>query len=193
MKQVLIIGGNGFIGSHLVDIFLENNINVKVLSRNEEKFRKPIKKVDYIIGDYGNISVLTQAIKNCDTIIHLAHDTNPGSSLLYPYNELLENTTRFVRFLELVKYKSKRIILFSSGGVVYGNPLKGEDKFNENRKLMPISPYGVTKVTMENYLYMYHHNYNLPYFIIRPSNAYGEREDFRRNQGIIPIFIKKYC
>jgi len=187
MSRVLLIGGNGFIVSHLADMFLNKGVEVRSLSFEAEKFRRPLKKVDYIYSDYGDIEILDKALQECDTVIHLAHNADPGSSITDSNDAI--NISNFINLLELIKSKNIRVILFSSGGVVYGNPEK--NPVCEQTLLKPISPYGVTKVTMENYLYMYHHIYGIPYLIIRPSNAYGEREDFFQKQGVIPIFLKK--
>ena len=123
-------------------------------------------------------------MQECDTVIHLAHNADPGSSITDSNDAI--NISNFINLLELIKSKNIRVILFSSGGVVYGNPEK--IPVSEQAVLKPISPYCVTKVAMENYLYMYHHIYGIPYLILRPSNAYGEREDFFPKTGCYPNF-----
>ncbi len=188
-QNILIIGGNGFIGSHIVDILKANNYNITVLSLHQERYRKPLEGVEYLNYDYGNISVLKEAIRYSNTILHLAHDTTPKVSFMDPLNEVFSNIAKFIKLLELVKDQGKRIVYFSSGGTVYGN--SNLQKIAEDTVHWPISPYGVAKSTMEKYLYMYHCNFQIPYLIIRPSNVYGIRSNFEGDQGIIPIFIKK--
>lgn len=190
MSKVLFIGGNGFIGSHLCDTFLAQGVEVRVLCRHDERFRKPLKGVEYISGDYGNAGILKKALDSCDTVIHLAHNTTPKTSMEDLQNEIFTNVVFFIKLLELMKEDpTKRLIYFSSGGVVYGNP--AEIPVTEESPLAPISSYGVVKKTMESYVYLYNWIYGMPYLIIRPSNAYGEREDYLGEQGVIPIFIKK--
>jgi UDP-glucose 4-epimerase len=188
-NNVLIIGGNGFIGSHIVDVLKSNNFRIGVLGLHRERFRNPIPDVEYIDYDYGNITALKEVISRFTTIIHLAHSTTPKVSFMDPLNEAIPNLTKFLNLLELIKDKGTRIIYFSSGGTVYGNP--NVPLINEEVSNWPISPYGVVKMTMERYLYMYHSNFNIPFVILRPSNVYGVRANYEGEQGIIPIFIKK--
>lgn len=189
MSKTLFIGGNGFIGSHLCDTFLAEGVELRVLSRHDERFRKPLKGVEYVSGDYGNAGILKKALVSCDTVVHLAHNTTPKTSMEDLQSEIFTNVVFFIKLLELLKDEPKRLIYFSSGGVVYGNPTAIPVK--EESPLSPISSYGVVKKTMESYLYLYNWIYGIPYLIIRPSNAYGEREDYQGEQGVIPIFIKK--
>jgi UDP-glucose 4-epimerase len=187
--NVLIIGGNGFIGSHIVDVLLANNFRVGVLGLHNERYRSAQAGVEYINYDYGNIAALKEVVQRFTTIIHLAHSTTPKVSFMDPLNEAIPNLTKFLNLLELIKDKGIRILYFSSGGTVYGNPQTS--LISEEESNWPISPYGVIKATMERYLFMYHYNFKMPYIILRPSNVYGIRANYEGEQGIIPIFIKK--
>jgi UDP-glucose 4-epimerase len=188
-NNVLIIGGNGFIGSHIVDVLVANRFRVGVLGLHNERYRDAQPGVEYINYDYGNIAALRDVIQRFDTIIHLAHSTTPKVSFMDPLNEAIPNLTKFLNLLELIKDKGTRILYFSSGGTVYGNPQTSI--INEDNSNWPISPYGVIKATMERYLFMYHYNFKVPYVILRPSNVYGIRANYEGEQGIIPIFIKR--
>ena len=187
-KRVLLIGGNGFIGSHIVDELLQENYNIRVLDCNPERFRKPLPDVEYIYADYSDIGVIKRAVADCDSVFHLAHVGTPATSAGQADQEVLTSITAFVRMLEWLKGGMvDRFIFFSSGGAVYGRP----DKIPvpEDFKGWPVSPYGVAKLSMEHYLHMFALLNNLQYQIIRPSNPYGPRQNYMGLQGVIPIFM----
>ena len=81
------------------------------------------------------------------------------------------------------------VVLFSSGGAVYGIPERNPVRELDIPK--PISPYGFIKLILEKYMVLLSHHYGLKYLVIRPSNPYGPRQDFTQNQGVISIFLYK--
>ena len=188
--RVLLIGGNGFIGSHLVDELLVGGYLVRVLDRQPELFRQPLEGVEYLTGSFADLFTLREAIDNCEILIHLAHSTVPALSLIHPEQEVLDSVSSFVNMINCFKKgQIKKIILFSSGGAVYGNPTSLP--VEEESRLDPISPYGVAKLMMEKYLSMFSYLYGIQYLIVRPSNPYGPRQNYRGQQGVIPIFLNK--
>jgi UDP-glucose 4-epimerase len=188
--RVLLVGGNGFIGSHLVDELLREEYGVRVLDRKAEMFRQPVTGVEYVIGSFADVFTLREAIDGCEILIHLAHSTVPLTSLNHPEEEVLDSVGAFVNMINCFKNKGiQKIIFFSSGGAVYGNP--ESLPVVEDATMKPISPYGVAKIMMEKYLYMFSHLYGLEYIIVRPSNAFGPRQDYKGAQGVIPIFVSK--
>jgi UDP-glucose 4-epimerase len=188
--RVLLIGGNGFIGSHLVDKLLLDGYRVRVLDRQPELFRQPLDGVEYRTGSFADLFMLREAIEDCEILIHLAHSTVPSSSLNHPEEEVLDSVGAFVNMINCFKNKGiRRIVYFSSGGAVYGNP--ETLPIREEAAVNPISPYGVAKLMIEKYLYMFSYLYGLEYIIVRPSNPFGPRQNFRGEQGVIPIFINK--
>lgn len=189
-KKVLLIGGNGFIGSHLVDNLMANDIPVRVWDKRPEMFRQPLPEVEYLYEEIVNTNCLEEAINGCDTIIYLVHSTVPANSLNSPGQELFDSVRPFVTLLQYVgKSSVEQFVYFSSGGTVYGRPK--QLPVPEEHPLNPISPYGVAKVAMEKYLHMFCGLYNKKHLVIRPSNPYGPRQDYNGNQGVIPIFMNK--
>jgi UDP-glucose 4-epimerase len=185
----LLIGGNGFIGSHLIDKLLQNNHYVRVYDLNLEKFREPIKQVDYIISSTNEIDELITAMKDIDIVIHLASSSVPSTSNLDPISDINGNLINTLNILNsIIKSKVKKIVYFSSGGAIYEPslfPLKEESKLN------PISSYGIVKETTEKYLNLYSKLYNIETLIFRPSNPYGPRQGHFIAQGVITTFLKK--
>jgi UDP-glucose 4-epimerase len=187
-KRALLIGGNGFIGSHIVDALLHRNCRVRVLDRFPERFRSPLSDVEYVMADYSNIGVMKRAVKGCDSVFHLAHVGTPATPASQADREVLNSITAFVRMLEWMKGGMvDRFIFFSSGGAVYGRP--NRTPVSEDFKGWPVSPYGVAKLSMEHYLHMFSLLNDLQYQIIRPSNPYGPRQNYLGSQGVIPIFM----
>ncbi len=188
--NVLIIGGNGFIGSHLIDLFLKNNHNVRVFDSSFERFREKLKNVDYRISNLDNTLELTEALYNIDVVYHLASNSSPGTSNLDPHIEINKNLVPTLRLIDtMLKLGKNKIVYFSSGGTVYGhssNPLISETDCQR-----PISSYGIVKVTIENYLKLYERSFGLKALILRPSNPYGPRQGHIMTQGVIATFLQR--
>jgi UDP-glucose 4-epimerase len=188
--NILVIGGNGFIGSHLVDILLINGHAVRVFDSVYERYRKPLSNVDYRISTLENIPELYEAMLGIDIIFHLASTSVPSTSNIDTVSDINKNLLPTLNILNLsVKLGIERIVYFSSGGAVYGIPVT--TPINENHPIQPISSYGIIKATIENYLFLYHRLYNTKPLIIRPSNPFGPRQGHYMAQGVISTFLRK--
>jgi UDP-glucose 4-epimerase len=174
----------------LIDTFLNNNYNVRVLSRSAEKNRLPNDKVDYRIGDFFDTDFLNETLKGINIVVHLLSTSIPGTSNDDCVKDIETNLIGSVKLLESMKRNDcKKIIFISSGGTVYGNPIIVPTP--EDTELRPICSYGITKVAIENYIYMFHKLYDLEYLIFRVSNLYGARQNNERQQGIINTLLNK--
>ena len=182
--KVLIIGGCGFIGSHVLDKLLAEGHQVRAFDRRPEPFRQALDGVDYVLGDMSDTLQLYEALSGVDAVIHLASTSVPSTSNLDPVADITGNLIGSVRLLEIMRAAGLRKIVFlSSGGTVYGIP-----QFNpvaETHPLRPISSYGIVKVAIENYLHMEHALHGLQHVILRASNPYGPRQGHTGVQGII--------
>jgi len=187
--NILVLGGNGFIGSHLVDLLIENGHFVRVVDKSVEKFRNPIEKVDYRIINFDDSSGLIEALANIDIVFHLISSTVPSTSNSDPIFDINSNLVNSVKLFDLM-YKSgvERILFLSSGGTVYGNP--NILPTPENHPINPISSYGIVKVAIENYLMMNYHLSKLKPIIVRASNPFGPRQRHFQVQGVISTFLK---
>lgn len=181
---VLITGGAGFIGSHTVDKLIEEGRNVIVVDRNKKGFRNP--KVKYYYMDI-NSKNLEKVFKNNDIkqVIHLAAQTSVSYSNKYPQEDAENNIIASIKLIELAKkYKIEKFIVASTAAV-YANP-----KYlpvDEKHPLDSISPYGISKRAMEDYLKIS----GLNYVICRFSNVYGPRQNCEGEAGVVAIFVDK--
>jgi UDP-glucose 4-epimerase len=188
--NVLVLGGCGFVGSHLVDHLLVSGHKVRVFDCSREIFRAPLKKVDYIHANFNDKQMLSEALNGVDAVCHLISTTIPSTSNLNPSADVNENLVNTLHLLELMREKSLRRILFlSSGGTVYGET--ESPTVREEHPLNPISSYGIVKLTIEKYLNMYHRLYGLEPVIIRPANIYGSRQCHVGVQGLIGTIVSK--
>lgn len=192
MTNILILGGLGFIGSNIIEAFLEEDEPYKIIVFD---FPGMINifgtKVKMVYGDFNNTDDLDAVLKhnNIDIVIHLISTTIPGSSNDNIIYDIESNLIPSVRLLNLIiKYKILKIIFLSSGGTVYG-PTEYA-LVNETHPTYPISSHGVIKLGIEKYLHLFHQLYGLNFLILRAGNPYGpyQRSD---KQGIINVFLRK--
>ncbi len=188
--KVLVLGGNGFIGSHIVDELLLADYDVNVFDRSPEVWRPPFAKVKYFLGNFSDTSLLAEALHGVDVVIHLISTTTPSTSNLDPIADIQSNLINTIRLLQIMlTCNIKRIVYLSSGGAVYGVPFI--NPVPETHVLEPICSYGVVKVAIEKYLGMYAYLHGLRPMIIRPSNPYGPRQGHYNVQGAIATFMSQ--
>jgi UDP-glucose 4-epimerase len=193
MKNCIIFGGGGFIGSHIADELLKNGFEVIVFDKmNFDKVNiKHIEdKIKIIEGDFNNEIDIYKSLDNVDYVFHLVSSTLPASSNLNPLYDAETNLVSSLKlFTECLKRNIKKVIFISSGGTVYGIPEQIPVK--ESYPGKPICSYGIIKKTVEDYLYMYYKINGLDYTVFRLSNPYGERQNPFVAQGAIAVFLKK--
>ncbi|HRJ54149.1 MAG TPA: NAD-dependent epimerase/dehydratase family protein [Candidatus Thiothrix moscowensis] len=185
MSKCLIVGGGGFIGSHLVELILKRNNKKLIVAGRHEKPKTLINKnIEYVCIDPSNLEGLSQVMDQCDEVIDLAYATVPKTSFDDPILDISANLPFTVNLLKLASQKSlRRFMLVSSGGTVYGTPLRLP--IDETHPTNPLSPYGITKLATEKYGLMYHHFQSLPLLIVRPSNPYGPGQRGNIGQGFV--------
>lgn len=188
MTRILVIGGSGFIGSHIVDSLLERDYQVRVLDMKPELYRSPLPKVDYVRGSFCQEDVLAAALDRVDAVIHAASTTVPATANRDPIHDIDSNLIGTVRMLQLMRErKIRRMVFLSSGGTVYGVPKT--EIVTEDHPRAPISSYGAVKTAIENYLHMEQHLHGLDYVALRASNPYGPRQGNTGLQGIIGTYL----
>jgi UDP-glucose 4-epimerase len=188
--RVLVLGGNGFIGSHVVDELLIAGHEVSIFDRSPDPWRAPLANVDYFYGSFSDSALIAEALEGIDAVVHLISTTTPKTSNLDPIADVENNLIDTIKLLQMMHTCNiKRIIYLSSGGVIYGAPTVSPTP--ETHPLDPICSYGIVKVAIEKYLGMYAHLYDFKPMIIRPSNPYGPRQVHHGVQGVISTFMNQ--
>lgn len=183
-----VIGGNGFIGRHLVRALARQGKAVVVIDKNPAPSEVLPTGVRYICGDYGDKHFLREALKDVTQVIDLAYASVPKTSFEHPVDDILSNLPSAVNLFEVVSaLPVKKVVIVSSGGTVYGKA--ASLPINEDHPTNPISPYGITKLAIEKYARMYHALQGLPIVCVRPANAFGEGQRPFVDQGFIATAV----
>ena len=186
--KILVLGGNGFIGSHITDELVANGHDVTVFHRSTERYESHSDTVRFYLGDYSDAVKLGEAVDGMDAVIHAISTTVPSTSNLNPISDVQQNLISTIQLLDLMtKANVRRLVYLSSGGTVYGKP--NQLPVVENHPLNPICSYGIVKVAIENYIGMYQELYGLKPIILRPSNPYGPRQGHSGVQGALSTFL----
>ncbi|MET3602147.1 NAD-dependent epimerase/dehydratase family protein [Martelella mangrovi] len=188
--KVLVIGGCGFIGSHVVDSLLSRNHEVRVFDRQPERFRPALAGVDYLFGDFADRMAMIEALTGVDAVMHLVSTTFPGTADLDPRTDVIDNLGGTLSLLDIMtNLKIPKIVFLSSGGTVYGVP--DTVPMPESHPLRPINSYGIVKCAIEHYLAMYQRTRGVASVSIRASNPYGPRQGHSGVQGVISTFLNR--
>lgn len=190
--KVLIAGGAGFIGSNIVDQLIDDGFEIVVVddlsSGHEKNINKKAKFYNLNITDSKLESVFQE--EQPDYVSHHAAQKNVRLSVSDPVHDAKVNVLGTINILQnCVRYKVKKVIFASTGGAIYGE----QEMFPapEDHPVRPISPYGITKLVAEHYLYYYKIIYGLDYVSLRYANVYGPRQDPFGEAGVVSIFIQK--
>lgn len=190
MSKVLVTGGAGFIGSHVVDALLQAGHEVAVVDNLRTGKRENVNPAARLYEvDIRDVEALEEVFsaERPQVICHQAALANVRESLQKPGEYAEVNIIGSIHLLELArKYECERFIYASTGGACYGEP-----EFlpvTEDHPINPLDPYGASKHAVEHYLFLYRHNYGLPYVILRYPNVYGPRQDPLGEAGVVAIF-----
>jgi UDP-glucose 4-epimerase len=190
--KILVTGGCGFIGSHIVDAYLDMGHKVAVIDNLSTGDIKNLNsRAKFFKEDIcnKNIKKIFEQEK-FDIINHHAAQINVRTSVDDPIFDANVNIMGSLNLLDLaMKYSIKKFIFASSGGAVYGEP----DRFpiTEDFSINPTSPYGLSKATIERYVLIFSKLKNFDYVIFRYSNVYGPRQISKSEAGVISIFIEQ--
>ena len=190
--RILVLGGSGFLGSHIVDKFLAEKHDVVVYDLYPERYRRSPTGIEFVTGDFGNVGALDELLSTgFNAVVHCVSTTTPKSSNESPEFDIQSNVIGTLYLLDLcTKHKVGKLIFLSSGGTVYGNI--GElELVDETHAVKPMCSYGVSKLTIEHYLDVYRHLRGLDYVALRLSNPYGERQSPLRALGALTVFLHR--
>lgn len=188
MNRALILGGNGFIGSHLTDELLRLGWDVTILDFQTRRYDQPPSPVHFIHGSLTQSYLVREALAGVDVVFHLAWATIHEVSNEDPAADIAANLVPSIHLLEACRQQGiRRVVFTSSGGTVYG-PAR-ELPIAESHPKNPINGYGITKLAVEKYLRMFNHLYGLDYAVLRPSVPYGPRQNPLGRQGAAAVFL----
>lgn len=193
MGTCLVLGGAGFIGSHLVDGLLGSGYRVRVFERPHMD-RLPAlarrERCEIVTGDFLNPEDLARALPGAEIVFHLVATTLPKTSNDNPLYDVETNVLATLRLLALCRRHAVRKLLFaSSGGTVYGVPRSLP--LAETHPTDPICAYGIHKLAIEKYLGLEHRCHGLDYRVLRLANPYGERQRTDTGQGAVVAFLDR--
>jgi UDP-glucose 4-epimerase len=188
--RVLVIGGNGFIGSRLVAHLREEGVAVRVLDPGLPRAGMAGAGVEFVRGSLVDVGLLPTVLAGVDVVYHLASTTVPATSNLDPQADVRDNLVATLGLLQAMRVaRVRRIVYFSSGGTVYGNT--DAIAVAESQPLHPVSSYGVVKVAVEHYLRMYRELGDIEPTVLRPSNPYGPGQSTSGVQGAVGTFLAR--
>ena len=191
--RALITGGAGFIGSHLAEALLDQGHDVTVLDDlSTGKLSNVPKQAEFVQAsvDSPEAAALFDKAGGFDLVSHHAAQMDVRRSVMDPRFDAQVNIMGLLNLLEAaVRHSVRRFQFVSSGGVVYGEPEQRPTP--ETAPKQPLSPYGVSKLTSEYYLFYYHRIQRLDYVALRYSNVFGPRQDPHGEAGVVAIFSKR--
>ena len=184
--KVLVTGSNGFLGQNLVRSLLGNGFSVRCLDRSDAT---PFRKlgIEFFQGDVEGENFLARATEGCDAVVHMACSILPQMSNVDPAFDVASNVGGTLNLLNAsVKSGVRRIVFISSGGTVYGVP--NALPIAEDHPTNPTCSYGITKLTCEKYLRLFHGLHGIETVSLRLANPYGPYQRVRATQGAISVF-----
>jgi UDP-glucose 4-epimerase len=190
--KILVTGGAGFIASHIVDAFIEEGHDVVVLDDLSTGFEKNINAKARFV----KMNICDPEVENLfeeeqfDVVNHHAAQMDVRKSVANPAFDASVNILGTINLLQSsVIHGTRKFMFASTGGAVYGEQLFFPA--NESHQTNPVSPYGISKLSVEKYLHFYHNEYNLNYTILRYANVYGPRQNPFGEAGVVSIFCNK--
>ncbi len=190
--NVLVTGGAGFIGSNVVDAFINEGHNVIILdnfsSGKDENVNPKATVYRMDIQDAAVENIFRD--EKIEVMCHHAAQMDVRKSVADPKFDALVNVLGFLNLMEAGrKHGLKKVLFSSTGGAIYGE----QDYFpaDEQHPNRPLSPYGITKLTTEKYIFFYKEIYGIDHVILRYANIYGPRQNPHGDAGVVAIFSLK--
>ena len=191
MAECVVIGGNGFIGSHLVDELAARGHHVTAFDRFGHRAPQfAAQGVRVLSGDFLNTSDVRAAVADQDVVVHMLSTTDPATAEDDPTLDIRTNLLSSIDlFRACADAGVQRVVFASTGGAIYGD--QDLRTFSEGSLTLPVSPYAIGKLAIENYLRYFRRKCGLDSISVRISNPYGPRQNPAKRQGVIPIFLRR--
>jgi len=191
--RILVTGGAGFIGSHVVDAYLKEGHEVGVLDDLSRGFQKNVNpRARFYPGDIQDCQTIEYvfAQEKPDVVNHHAAQMDVRRGVREPVFDARVNILGSLNLLEAaVAYGTSRFIYISTSGAAYGEPKRLP--VSEDHPINPVTPYGISKHTVEHYLYTFSYLYGLSYVVLRYGNVYGPRQSSQGEAGVFAIFSEQ--
>ena len=190
--HILVTGGAGFIGSHVADAFLADGHTVDILDdlSSGREANVPDEATLHVHDIRSEEAASLLESTGYDVLVHHAAQMDVRKSVADPSFDADVNLRGFLNLMEAARRNGLKKVLFAStGGAIYGEPEYVPQ--DEAHPLRPISPYGITKLATERYLYYYHQQYGIPYVALRYANVYGPRQNPHGEAGVVAIFAQR--
>lgn len=195
-KTVLVVGGAGFIGSHVNKLLYQNGYETIVYDNLSRGNKDAVKYGQFIEGDLGDVQALNRVFENntIDAVMHFAAFTDVGESCLNPGQYYISNVANSVNLLQVMAQHSVKVFIFSSTAAIFGPP--EEIPINESHPCHPISPYGRSKLMVEQILADFDSAYGIKYCSLRYFNAAGGDPDNilknykAKESNLIPLALR---
>src|SRR5688572_9905629 len=188
--KCLVLGGGGFIGSHLAQALAQAGHRVRVFDRPRGRFLPLLERCEVVTGDFLRAEDVARALEDIEVIFHLVCTTVPKSSNEDQAADVEANVAGTLRLLDLCRSRgARRLVFASSGGTVYGVPRALP--IDEAQPTQPISSYGIHKLMVEKYLHLNQVLHGLDYRVLRIANVYGERQRIETAQGAVAVFLDR--
>lgn len=192
VMKVLVTGGAGFIGAHLIRTLLKSGFKVFVLDNLSTGKLENIKpEAKFYEGDLLDRDLVYQCVsrERPEVVIHLAAQASVPKSLEDPSADASINISGSVNLFEASRQSGARKVIYASTAAVYGSPRYLP--LDEQHPVQPISGYGLSKYTVERYLSLYRDLYGLDYTVLRFANVYGPGQSFAGEGGVVAIFLDR--
>lgn len=190
--KILITGGAGFIGSHLMKKCRQEGIEAVALDNLSAGKRENLADdmelivADILAPEFDEIV----ATGRFDAIVHLAGQPTANYSVAHPDFDVQQNVLGSVKVLEAARRSNVKRVIFASTAVIYGEVAEEDLPIKESEELVPLSFYGLSKVTVEKYLELYHEIFDLDYVVLRFASVYGEHQSDMGEGGVVGIFAR---
>ena len=184
-----IVGGGGFLGANLAMALKAEGAEVRAFGRTRY-FDEPFEGVIWVGGTLDDLQKLSILLDGVDVVFHFADTSTLARTETNRAEDIKDSILDTIHLLDLCSgLNVKRVVFTSSGGMIYGNFLK--TPFTETATPHPISTYGINKLAAEQYVQMYNRSYGMRNLVLRIANPFGAYQHGLKNQGVIPIFLRK--